>query len=204
MDRCSCPRKRRDRGVRWDAPSLGHMLLCPWPHKSPIDARPRLHAAALTQGLWGPLLLLADHPAAATTAALACQACRAQQCKVTCCGRARPGTAGAASDCRVWCLWAVQPFLVTRNSWMPEAVDHSSATARPPPPVPPTFLEGRSLGKQSARCWRHGKSRAGKANTAGHPNPTLHTKPSPRDRVRPQAGGCQGVRLTWAWTLASS
>lgn len=171
MDRRSCPRKRRDRGVRWDAPSLGHMLLCPWPHKSPIDARPRLHAAALTQGLWGPLLLLADHPSAAAAAALACQACRAQQCKVTCCGWARPGTAGAALDCRVWCLWAVQPFLVTRNSWMPEAVDHSSATTRPPPQSHP--LSWR------ADPWANSQPGAGGTAKAGLGKQTLRVTPTP-------------------------
>ena len=189
MDRCSCPRKGKDTGVRWDAPSLGHVLLCPWPHKSPIDARPRLHAAALTQGLWGPLLLLADHPAAAATAALARQACQAQQCKVTCCARARPGTARAASDCRVWRLQAVQPFLVTRKSWTPKTVDHSSAT-----PAQSHPLSWRADPWANSQPGAGGRAKAGlgKANTAGHPHPTLHTKPSPWDRVCTRAGGCQG------------
>lgn len=189
MDRRSCPRKERDRGVRWDTPSLSHVLLCPWLHKSPIDARPRLHTAALTQGFWGPLLLLADHPAAAAAAALARQACWALQCKVTCCARARPGTAGAASDCRVWRSRAAQPLLVTRKSWTPEAADHSSAL-----PSSPTYFPGGQILGQTVSQVLMARQKQGweKQTLRATPTTTLHTKPSPGDRVHNQAGGCQG------------
>lgn len=146
---CACA------GRSWLGPCAPHSLAA----QKPIDAAPRPHSPGSmpnTRAL-GTLLLLANHPTAAATAALARQACQAQHCKVTCSAWVRLGTAGAALG-TTGCGTDGQcsPPQLCRKAGSPEAADHlpppsprsSRPPAHPPRPAPPPFLKGRSLGKQ--------------------------------------------------------
>lgn len=161
-----------------DAPGLGHVLPIPWPHRRPIDAAPRPHSPGSvpnTRAL-GTLLLLANHPTAAATAALARQACQAQHCKVTCSARARLGTAGAALG-TAGCGTDGQcsPPQLCGKAGSPEAADHlptplaqkQRTTCPPPSPSPTPLPEGQVLGQTVSQV--QAEQQTGKSKHCGPP-----------------------------------
>lgn len=121
----------------------------------PLTPRPGASAQHRLRGLHAP----AGHPAAAATAALACQARRAGAA-VTRPAWAQPGTAGAAGGTTGVALTGSPALL--RTSWKPQSRGPPACHPGPAPPISP---EGKSWANKEPGSGGRANAELRKANT---------------------------------------
>lgn len=156
--------EKKGADVSINTPRFNHVLLCLLSYKSLMDASPhppRPRTSAPTGGLWGPLQLLTDSPAAAA-AALARQACQSRvlPSHMLCAGEARHcwGSLGDAG-------WRG----IRRHCGSAEKLgaQRQLATCLPPSPAPPTFQGRNPWANSQPGVSSTANAGLGKANTEG-------------------------------------